>query len=334
MIYKGQSLNRELRTIPFLKLQEGELYQSYNLVSEEERERFYIITTLKCPCKCKFCLFILTADEMQDCPDSVLAETAGRVLRAFPDTNFSISITGGEPLMFEKRIIALLNAIRDNTSPQMVRWIGFGTSGTTKLPLYLNSYPDFHFDLYLSRHHYDLEKQTKAFVNNVRPHDVSEYSNLHDHVSVRLTCNLIGGGIDSLKQIKRYLGFAKSRGVKYVTFRELNKISGDASMYAQNYILDYIDYYGESLVPLQDILATVEVDSEFKFISQDIRPFIYHERWGYGDIEVTFRRVDEEQLLQYNDSFDDIDEVVLHPDGLVTGCWDRNQKILDLSAVK
>ena len=134
MIYKSQLPEpiQELRTTTFMQLQNNELYRNFNLVPEEERERFYIITTLKCPCKCKFCLFILTADEIQDCPDDVFSDMAGKVLRAFPNTNFSISITGGEPLMFENRIIALLDSVRANTMPQMVRWIGFGTSGTTR----------------------------------------------------------------------------------------------------------------------------------------------------------------------------------------------------------
>lgn len=56
---------------------------------------------------------------------------------------------------------------------------------------------------------------------------------------------------------------------------------------------------------------------------------IYHDRWSWEGVEITFRRVDEEALLKHNASFDGIDEIVLHPDGLITGCWDRNQKVLE-----
>lgn len=330
MIYISSALNPHLRdrtayqrlaAVPELRLADG-------VTEEEERERFYIVTSFKCPARCQFCLFVRTAGAVPDCSDETMADRVRAVLRAFPGVNFSISITGGEPLLVESRVRAILDAIQAETTPDRVRWIGFGTSGI-KIPVYLNEYPKFHFDVHLSRHHYERDAQEAVFgLRNIRT--AAEFRrSLDAHVNIRLTCNLIRGGVDSVPEIRRYLEWAAGTGITAVTFRELNKIAGDARMYPQQYIQDYVTYYGDRIVPLETLLRDVERDAAFAFVSQDVRPFIYHERWAYRGVDVTFRRVDEEQLVNYNASFNDIDEIVLHPDGLVTGCWDRSNKILD-----
>lgn len=327
MICINDALDTSWRTAKYSDLINS---RKYDHIIEDERNRFYIVTTLKCPCKCKFCLFVLTANEIQDCSNEEFAHKVKKILHTFPEINFSISITGGEPFIFKKRIIAILDAIKENTTPDKVRWIGFGTSGVTAIPTYLNNYPEFRFDLYLSRHHYNIEQQQKSFGYQTI-HGISEYMELLDsHINIRVTCNLIQGEIDNSKQIKKYLQWAQSNGIKKVTFRELNKIANDASMYKQQYIVDYIKYYENNIITLSKILQEIEHDDSFTFISQDRRPFIYHEHWQYNNIAITFRRVDEAELLEHNDNFDEIDEIVLHSDGLVTGCWDRNQKILKI----
>jgi len=54
-----------------------------------------------------------------------------------------------------------------------------------------------------------------------------------------------------------------------------------------------------------------------------------HWYWFDGDISVKFRGIDEVALLEYNDATPDtIDEYVVHPDGTLTGCWDRDRKLL------
>lgn len=318
MIYVSEALRPELRFRPFSQITD--------LPCQEERERFYIITSFNCPNACRFCLFRMEA--IRDCSNARMADRISQILQAFP-LDFSISITGGEPLWDAARTIEILNAITAHTTPGKVRWIGFGTSGVS-MPSYLDRYRDWRFDLYLSRHHYLPEKQASTLGTTLRLFDPGDYRQLGPHVSVRLTCNLIRGEIDDLDDIKRYLNYANSHGVRHVTFRELNRVSDEASMYA--HVKRYVDYYHQRLVPLQEICERVERDSAFRFLSQDIRPFIYHERWQYGDIEVLFRRVDEEQLLAYNAGFADVDEIVLHPDGLVTGCWDRHQKVLEFES--
>lgn len=326
MILLGDKLYPELRSINFITLMSDKQYLMYALRPEPERERFYIITSFKCNCRCQYCLFRF--ERIKDCTNTILANKVRKVLCAFPQTNFSISITGGEPLLRPKRICAILDAITESTKQQSrIRWIGFGTNGTTPIPLYLQNYPDFKFDLYISRHHYDMAYLQESFHNpNIQP--LSVYAELSSNVNVRLSCNLIRGGIDNLVEIKRFLEWAGTNSIKHVTFRELNKVARESSMY--NYILNYINYYQRNLIALDSLLPQLEYDSNFEFISQDIRPFIYHEHWRYQGINLTFRHIDEAQLLDYNASFDDIDEVVLHPDGLITGCWDRNQKVLSL----
>lgn len=328
MIAISEAFSPELRDIAYTDLLAAK--EDYNIRIEEERKRFFLVLSFACNAKCKYCLFRL--ETIQNCSNAVLASKTTQILNTFYNTDFSISITGGEPLLSENRMIAVLNAITSARTPDTVRWIGIGTNGTLPRPTYLANYPNYPFVLYVSRHHYDEDEVSKGFGYPCR--NLTTYTGIAENVDLRLSCNLIQGGIDCVQKIKRYLDFYRPLGIRQVTFRELNEIDGNASMYSDKYILSYLDFYRSSLVPFQSILRNVETDSDFAFISQDVRPFIYHERWQYGDMEVAFRRLDEAALLQYNDSFSGIDEVVLHPDGLITGCWDRTQKILDLKQIE
>lgn len=323
MIYSTATLVPALRTGQWPPPSDAAAYDI-----QRERERLYIITTLRCPCACDFCLFIKTEGDIPDAPNAIMATRVREVLAGFPTTEFSIAITGGEPLMHPTRIQAILNAIQETATPDKVRWIGFGASGSTPIPRYLNQYESWPIALHLSRHHYETSRQLAVF-------QVAKIQQLHDyqahlasHITLHLSCNLLHGYIDTLPEIKHYLDWATSCGITHVTFRELNEIADKTTMYKYAYIKDYQTYYESTIIRLNDLLPALEQDQAFTFLSQDIRPFIYHERWQYKDIVVTFRRVDEKQLLDYNARFSGIDEIVIHQDGLVTGCWDRTQKHL------
>ena len=43
-------------------------------------------------------------------------------------------------------------------------------------------------------------------------------------------------------------------------------------------------------------------------------------------ISVKLRAINEQKLIEYNQQNKGIDEYVIHPDGTLTGCWDKDLK--------
>jgi len=102
-------------------------------------------------------------------------------------------------------------------------------------------------------------------------------------------------------------------------------------------IYDYMDYYDKHLIRAADIEKELENDTDFTFSRNagnyyDRNHWYWYDLLGAGKVKlsVKFRTIDESKLIEFNKSVspDTIDEYVIHPDGTLTGCWDKDMKIL------
>jgi len=301
-----------------------------NCLSFTERGRFYIVNTFKCNNHCSFCSFHKI--QIQECSTAKLSKQIDRAFESNTGfSNYSISITGGEPLIKQVRLASIMESLQKHNDH--IRWIGFGTNGSLPIPDYLlNKYDKKEIRFYISRHHYN-EKRSRLIFGNPNPKQsfekcVTSLTN-KNHIKLAATCNLIKGQIDSLSELCKYLDWVKKLNIHTVVFRELNKIGKETASYPDPEIKRYMNYRERCLVDMNSILQKIQEHAEFEFVEQTVRPFIYHEVWKRNGTIITFRRISEEGLLSYNRQDSRIDELVLWPNSRLCGCWDYDMKVLE-----
>jgi MoaA/NifB/PqqE/SkfB family radical SAM enzyme len=285
-------------------------------ITNHSHKNLFIITTYRCNAKCGFCCF--RYQKSKECPNNLITRNVGKILESNPETKFAVKITGGEPFLKPHLVSGI---ILECNKYKNVRNIGIGSNGLIDIPEMESAIP---IHLYFSRHHYDDKTNGDIFKQKVLP--IQTYYG--PDISFRLNCNMIKGGIDSQIEILKYLLWAKMIGVSLVCFRELNKLDVDNDSMYPGYIYEYLKYYKKNIIKIDDILTALSMS--FLYINTVSNGYDTNINYSWDGIRVRFRKVDEKELLVWNSKHTEIDEYVIHPDGLVTGCWDRAQKVLNI----
>ncbi|MFH1978776.1 MAG: hypothetical protein ABII97_00060, partial [Patescibacteria group bacterium] len=231
-----------------------------------------------------------------------------------------IKITGGEPFIRPD----LLEAVVDfsNAYKDRIYKTGIGSNGSIPVPDFFSRLK-IRTHIFLSRH--DLEDTLPT------PSDLAKFEN--ELIDFRLNCNLIKGGVDSVEQIERYIQERVKQGITHFCFRELSKVDIDVNLMYPKQIYEYIEYYKSNLVPVAKITDALENNPRFTLSRvtgnyYDINKWYWYTLPGCEPVSVKFRTIDETRLIEYNQVTDGVDEYVIHPDGTLTGCWDKDMKII------
>jgi len=283
-----------------------------------ERENYafqniYLITTYRCNWDCAFCLFRFNEEAETNISDYIK-----KLEYAINDSKKKvyIKITGGEPFIYPELLNKILKTA--NKHKDKIYKIGIGSNGSIPVPNFFNNI-DIRTHIFLSRH--DLQKQLPT-VNDLSV-------NLSNPVvDFRVNCNLIKGEIDNVGIIKHFIEMRKDEFTHFC-FRELNSVDVDVNLFYPEQIYDYIRYYKAHLIKLGDIEREIKKDPDFVFSRNTGNAYDTNHWYWYKDkISVKFRAINEVELIRFNDSTDGIDEYVVHPDGTLTGCWDKDRKII------
>lgn len=276
-------------------------------------QNIYCITTYRCNHRCDFCLFRFNKEKECDIKKYLL--NLEYCIKESKDRIY-IKITGGEPFIYPtllKEIFLLANKYKDK-----IYRIGVGTNGSIIFPDFLNDV-NIKTHIYVSRHNMDdlsIGWLTRD-INN-------------PNIDYRFNCNLIKGGVDNIDKINKYIHLAYINKVKFITFRELNNIYLDNNENYDSNILDYKKYYINNKVSIKDI----KLPNNFKLSKVDGNPYDTNYWYWYKSPDlpkktsVKFRVIDEKKLTVYNKIFKGVDEYTIHPSGRVTGCWDKDTKII------
>jgi len=275
----------------------------------------FSIVTFKCNLACSFCLFRFNS--VPDIPIRCQADKLSKMLKWCQENNrrTRVKITGGEPLLRD------LSSILATIDEYDVEFIGLGSNSMSKLPEYFNNVRS-PTNIYLSLH------SLNELLGNTPKLTVSEFRGdiTNDRIAFRVSCNLIKGQVDSVDDIQEYIHATKE--TDFICFRELNSISVDTNSLYDNFVYEYIDYRKTHLVSVGTILGSLSGD--WKHIKTDDFGFILNSYYTYNGKTVLFRSMNEENLVSIaEDNPHRIDEIVIHPDGRITGCWDRDRKIIE-----
>lgn len=213
----------------------------------------------------------------------------------------TVSITGGEPSLCD-----ITGDIIDFFKNRYKVFLTINTNfhhliASTREPDWLNiSRHVIGNDEYCGIKALDLEK-------------LSFYRKVHPTTKVRLQCVLHPYGlqnIDSIKSfIERYVGI-----VDDISFRRLINITDQA--------------------PDDDLFQQLKhfLYDHASFVEQVLKDYYVYETWNYKGLDITLSHSNMKLLHDLEETEDDriIREIVVHPDGLISGSWYRNKKIIAL----
>ena len=287
-----------------------------------EFQNIYVITTYRCNWNCGFCLFKFNKEE-----EAATSEIVDKLEYAIVSSKkrVYIKITGGEPFLKK----SLLKAIFDLAAKykEKVYKIGIGTNGSLILPEFFNDVVN-KTHIFLSRH--------EIYDGLPTPKDLSINILNNPLIKFRINCNMVKGGVDSIGSIRQYINVKfSSLGITDYCFRELNKVAIDKNNIYPTQIYDYILYYKQNHIDLTEIEKQAKIDLQLEKIKYNgnyyDKNYLYKFHYGAGiKLNIKFRSIDERRLIDYNTKVnpDEVDEFVLHPDGTLTGCWDKDLKLI------
>lgn len=283
-------------------------------------QNIYLITTYRCNWNCQFCLFRFNVEA-----ETTVDEYVQRLEYSILDSSRKvyIKITGGEPFI-KTGLLREIFKVADKHRDKIYK-IGIGSNGSIPLPKFFNDV-NIRTHIFLSRH--SVKDKLP------RPSDLARRID-NPMIDFRTNCNLIKGGVDSVEKIEQYVKEKhSSSGITHFCFRELSKVGVDSNLLYPKQVYDYIEYYDGHLIPVSGIENQIRTMSRFRRSRTtgnyyDINRWYWYEYDG-NKVSVKFRTIDETKLISFNKDIspDDIDEYVVHPDGTLTGCWDKELKLI------
>lgn len=220
---------------------------------------------------------------------------------------FSVSVTGGEPMLFDD-LIGLYNILEYHD-------IKFLTMNTNATLLMRNlDLIDGLFDFVdISRHSLSEYNNCKIFDRDMPTiTDLMEIKSKMQKTKMRLQCVMVDiHNIDDFLHFVDQFSFADD-----LSFRRLMKIPNQNYDTNDSLYFEILDY----------------AYNHFEFKEQTIQDYYVYEIWNNGMIDITFSYSNMNMLLNHEPNEDEriCREFVVHPNGTITGSWNINNKIIKL----
>ena len=263
--------------------------------------------TDRCNAKCDFC--VEQGCKIDENADNFL-ESVDKMLHEMEREKclYSVSLTGGEPLLF-KKFEDLIKILKKYP----IKFLTMNTNGTllqNKLDL-IDGVFDF---VDISRHSIDDEKNNKIF--KTKTPTLSELKELKKQLQktkMRIQCVMKEvKTIDDMNKFIDVFDFADD-----LSFRRLMKLSKE---YGVNYKIGEDEY--------DKILEYAY--NNFKFLEQTIQDYYVYEIWKSKGVNITYSYSNMDMLRKEEKKESDnvYREFIIHPDGLISGSWKKDNKIL------
>lgn len=252
--------------------------------------------------------------------------------------NPSVSLTGGEPTLDPKlpTMLDVLDSydvrkrtITTNGSGLLKKVSGSSDTIMDKLISYKLQY------LNISRAHYNEEINNNIMnlknpsLSDAELEEIIHISN-ENSIRPRLSCILIKDGVNSVKEMIRYMDWAESVGVDNVVFRQLMKF--DEKSVKPGRIPDFCKSQDVSLI---QIWESLDKDKRFSFTTQILGYYYYVEVFKYKSIDMVSEMADlnlieneKEKSLKKTNGIPVIYELVFHPNGNLCGSWREWKEVI------
>ena len=287
---------------------EVELFGNKVLIEKNKWQwHLHLKLTDACNAKCSFCVEQNSkCNEDAKCFVNQVEIMLSEMERA--GILYSVSITGGEPLLF-KEFTALCKVLKNHK----IKFLTINTNGK-----YLEQNLDLIDGLFdfidISRHSIQDTQNDFIFHDNMPTiNDLKRIKNKLKCTKMRIQCVLC-----EIETIQDWLDFIETFSfADDLSFRKLMILSRDSGIqYEVNgaFYQEVLDY----------------AFNNFELIEQTIQDYYIYEIWRYRNINITFSYSNMNLLSQVEQVEDEAvcREFIIHPDGTISGSWDKNRKIL------
>lgn len=212
----------------------------------------------------------------------------------------TVSITGGEPSLC-KYTGNVIDIIKNHN-----RFLNINTNFHHTIDSKLD--PDW---LNISRHMYGNDDYTG--IHKLDFDMLKEYKERHAKTKARIQCVLHPNGLHSIDDICKFIEtYAKSSLIDDFSFRRL--INTDDNGAKRDTFMDFKEYLFEHAI----------------FVEQTIQDYYIYEIYELDGVMITISFSDMALLknLERREPNNLLREIIIHPDGLVSGSWYRDKKIL------
>jgi len=284
---------------------------------------FYVDMMAACNCSCWFCIANVEFNRQLN-PRADLVDLLDDSLHTLSPLSPSIQITGGEPTLFNKKLIDMLKVVHAHKIHKSVlNTNGFDlNSGVARA---IRRYGIDHVDI--SRHHYNDKVNDRIMGGGIGSEQLRKSIDLIAD-KARIQCNLMSASIDTYGEVMQFIAYAYHKlGATNVMFSSLTTLPKDS-------------YYDESVIkgtnngPVNTafIMDNIERDDRFHFEKYRGGVAYYYEIWkftGY-DIPMTivFKHSDNHWLEAVDNDPELMLDVVLHTDGTLAGSRCKDVKII------
>lgn len=179
-----------------------------------------------CNCHCKFC-FADALNHQKDINDSFFLESLERNLELLEEIPIEVTITGGEPTLYTKRLLMVMDLLKERNIPERT----FSTNGIGLMSTFSGKPMLQHMKEHGILHNISVsrmaaeERENKDIfcgdcISNHEIARISEFTKIN-RMDMRLSSVLMDSGLNSWEKIKNYISFYESIGIESFIFREI-----------------------------------------------------------------------------------------------------------------
>lgn len=267
----------------------------------------HLKTTDACNAKCKFCV-----EQNQKCVEDAkqYLGSVDLMLREMESQGilYSVSVTGGEPLIF-KEFSALCDVLRKHD----IKFLTMNTNGKF-LSTHMSDIDGLFDFVDISRHSVNDERNNGIF--GCEMPSVSDLRGIKDSfkkTKMRIQCVIadLNGTEDMMRFIDTF------RFADDISFRNLMRLSEQHGVHYKSKDGTYKEMLEYAF-------------RNFDFVEQTIQDYYVYETWKNNEIPITFSYSNMRMLYNVEKEEDErvCREFIIHPDGVVSGSWDKHRKIL------
>lgn len=285
------------------------------MYNDKWMHHLHLKITDKCMCKCDFCIEKGKAgpeDELKylEYTEKVMKEIYGSGIL------YSVSLTGGEPLLFD-RLPDLLGVLKKYDTP----FVTMNTNGVllndNKLSI-IDGNVDF---IDISRHSIRDDENSKLFGCDRVPTTRGIYNIKHNLSKTKVRLQYVITNKMRLEDVTNFID--KFNFVDDFSFRRLMNPSSELHNVKYNSCISESSY--------SSIMN--EVYDKLEFVEQTIQDYYVYETWRYKNKNITFSYSNMDMLIaqETDESNNFYREFILHPDCTFSGSWNKSSKLFCVS---
>lgn len=253
-----------------------------------ENESYYdgvdakVYPTYKCEGNCPFCLTEIRPKTPEVTTEEFLANYRAEIERYYDSGGRKVLFTGGEPTEAPDKLLGALEILQDHDFDLVVLYTNgmnllreITYRGETGILLDLLSERGLH-NINMSVHHYEQAKR-QELSPKVGQVDIEKTSQAISEagLDLRLNCTLMKNFIGSPEEVKRYVEWAATLGIKDVYFRDLFHIV-ERSKRTTPGDQRKLEYTDRERIDFDRLVADISDDPEYELKEKLSR----HRDWG------------------------------------------------------